>query len=71
MHKSVRKKLINDVKLRMYLRDNSYYYKIINREPEKINMIENEMKDRYKLRFSDKVDGVNNIIKLLTMVKND
>lgn len=71
MHRNVKSKLIKDVKLRMYLRDNSNYYKIINREPERINDIENEMKERYGLRFSDKIDNINNILLLLTAMKND
>lgn len=41
-----------------YIRTNSYWYKILNRNPEKIDIFINEVKEKYKLRFSDKINDV-------------
>ena len=71
MHSIVKNKFINDIKLRMYIRDNSYYYKEINRKPEKIELIEREMKEKYGLRFSDKINKFNSVIDLLNIIKSD
>ena len=38
-----------------YLRENSHWYKLLNRNPEKINDMINEMKVRYQMRPSDKI----------------
>ena len=71
MHIVVKKKLIDNLKLRMFLRDNSYYYKELNRNPEKIGEIESAMKEKYGLRFSDRVNKFNSIIELLNVMKSD
>ena len=71
MHSIVKSKFLNNIKLRMYIRDNPNYYKIINRNPSKIEEIENEMKDKYGLRFSDKIGKINSIIELLNIMKSD
>lgn len=41
-----------------YLRENSRWYKILNRNPERFNEFVNEMKERYRLRPSDKISDV-------------
>lgn len=51
---------------KLYLRNNSYWYKILNRNPELINNFIEEVKDKYKLRFTDKV---NNLIDKIDMVE--
>ena len=71
MHVFVKNKFINNVKLRMYIRDNSNYYKEINRDPGKIDLIEREMKEKYGLRLSDKINRFNSVIDLLNIMKSD
>ena len=55
-----------------YLRSNSYWYKILNRNPEMINDFIKEVKEKYKLRptdkindFVDKLDMINKFIDVL------
>jgi len=44
--------------LKKYLRENSYYYKVLNRNPEIINKIYQEMQKKYKLTLNDRLDKV-------------
>lgn len=39
-----------------YLRSNSYWYKNLNRNADNINMFVNEVKEKYKLRTSDRIN---------------
>lgn len=39
-----------------YLRENSYWYKLLNREPNNFRMFEEEVKVNYKLRRSDRIN---------------
>ncbi len=39
-----------------YLHENSYWYKILNRNPDKINDFIEEVRINYRLRPSDKID---------------
>jgi len=41
-----------------YLRENSYWYKILNRDPTKVDDFISEVKEKYKLRVSDKINDV-------------
>jgi len=38
-----------------YLRDHSYWYKFLNRNPNSFGAFEDEVKSFYKLRTSDKI----------------
>jgi lipopolysaccharide biosynthesis regulator YciM len=46
--------------LQKYIRENSYWYKILNRNPEYINKMIEDMKKAYKLTFEDKIDDLIN-----------
>ena len=46
-----------------YLHENSYWYKILNRDPEMFNNFVNEVKKTYKLRPTDKI---NEAVELIT-----
>lgn len=59
-------KIKNDPNLYRYLRENSYWYKALNRDPNNIKYMEAEMKQRYKLTMTDKIS---NISKSLEMVR--
>ncbi|MBE6146963.1 MAG: hypothetical protein E7168_01365 [Firmicutes bacterium] len=48
----------NNPYLYQYLRDNSSWYKILNRHPEALDDMEEEMKKVYKLNPSDKIDDL-------------
>lgn len=48
-----------------YLRSNSYWYKILNRNPDMIDAFISEVKEKYKLRTSDKI---NNVIDKIDMI---
>lgn len=48
-----------------YLRTNSYWYKILNRNPEMIDNFIKEVKEKYKLRTTDKI---NDIIEKIDMI---
>lgn len=48
-----------------YLRSNSYWYKILIRDPSSFNLFVNEVKEKYKLRTTDKI---NNVIDKIDMV---
>lgn len=48
-----------------YLRSNSYWYKILNRNPNMINQFTQEVKEKYKLRTTDKI---NNVVEKIDMI---
>lgn len=59
-------KINNNPMLKKYLHENSYWYKILNRDPKMINKMTEEMKKAYKLTIEDKIDDLNskmNIVK--------
>ena len=51
--------------LQKYIRENSYWYKILNRNPEYINKMIEDMKKAYKLTFEDKIDDLNTKVNLV------
>ena len=66
-------KLKNNQLLQRYIREHSYYYKILNRNPELIKNMENEMKKEYKLTMEDKINDfgekLNLVNKFINMMK--
>lgn len=48
-----------------YLRENSYWYKYLNRSPLYLKQLEEEMKERYHLRPTDRLENISNTMKLL------
>lgn len=55
----------NDEKLKQFLRENSYYYKYLNRNPGYLKDIVDDMKDKYGLNPSDKINKLINNIGLM------
>lgn len=51
-----------------YLRENSHWYKLLNRNPEKINDMINEMKVRYQMRPSDKITNIMDTASLVSKI---
>lgn len=51
-----------------YLRENSHWYKILNRDPEMFNTFIEEMKTVYKLRPSDKINKALSTFEMVTAI---
>lgn len=51
-------KIKNNPNLYRYLRENSYWYKELNRNPKSIKQMELEMKQKYKLTTVDKITQI-------------
>lgn len=58
-------KIRNNPYLYRYLRDNSSWYKALNRDPNSIKQMETEMKSAYKLNLTDKIDNLNQKMEML------
>ncbi len=68
MNKEVLDKLKKDPKYLKFLRQNSSWYKTLNREPEKYNEFVKAMKEKYKLRTIDKIDNFVTSVDLVTKI---
>ena len=51
-------KIKNDPMLKKFLRENSYWYKNLNRNPDMINIMIDKMKEKYKLTTADKINDL-------------
>ena len=58
-------KIRNNPNLYRYLRDNSSWYKALNRDPNSIKQMEIEMKNAYKLNLTDKIGNLNQKIEMV------
>ena len=58
-------KIRSNPNLYRYLRENSYWYKYLNRTPLALSYLEEEMKERYKLRPVDRLENISNSMKLV------
>ncbi|MBR2997563.1 MAG: YlbE-like family protein [Bacilli bacterium] len=58
-------KINKDDNLHRYLRENSYWYKLLNRDPKLISKMESDMKKAYKLTLEDKVSDLTTKINLI------
>ena len=58
-------KVRNNPYLYRYLRDNSAWYKALNRDPNNIKQMEIEMKNAYKLNLTDKIENINQKIEMV------
>ncbi len=70
MKVEVLNKLKEDKKFLMFLRQNSDWYKILNRNPENVDLFIKKMKEKYKLRTIDKVDNFIDGVDLITKILN-
>ncbi len=69
MRYDIREKLYSDPNNVKYLRENSFWYKKLNRGISVETMIE-EMKERYGLRLKDKVDKIGTGMDLINAFMN-
>ncbi len=68
MKYNVLEKLHKDPKFLNYLRQNSYWYKMLNRDSNSYNIFVHDMKIKYKLRAIDKVDNFVDSVDLITKI---
>lgn len=68
MNKEVLSKLKNDPKYLTFLRQNSSWYKTLNRNPNSYNDFQKAMKEKYKLRTIDKIDNFVTSADLITKI---
>ena len=66
-------KIDNDINLKKFLRENSYWYKSLNRDNNNFNNFVNDMKVKYKLTTEDRihkmVDNIGLIQSFLEVLK--
>lgn len=55
MNLDVQFKIRSNPKYIQYLHENSYWYKILNRDPSMIDAFIDKVKEEYRLRTSDKI----------------
>jgi len=61
-------KLKNNPNYIKYLREHSYWYKYLNREPLSFKAFENEVREYYKLRPTDKIERILNGIEMIEAI---
>ena len=64
-------KLKEDKKYLSFLRENSNWYKELNRNSENLDLFIKKMKEKYKLRTIDKVDNIVNSVDIITKILNN
>ena len=70
MNQSVKQKLDENVKYNELLRQNSYYYKYLNRAPNYYDQFVKEIKEKYKLRTIDKIDNIIDTIDIISKISS-
>lgn len=68
MKKEILDKLLSNKTYHKCLRENSNWYKILNRNPNEYNNFIEEMKVKYRLRVIDKVDNIVDGVDLITKI---
>lgn len=69
MRYEIKESIYKDENLLRYLRENSGWYKRLNRNESLENMV-NEMKEKYGLKFRDKVDKIGTGIDIINAFMN-
>lgn len=63
----------SDINLKRFIRENSYWYKELNRNPNNFKYFVNEMKIKYKLTVTDKInrtiDNINMVSSFLDVLR--
>lgn len=58
-------KVKNNPYILRYLRENSYWYKILTRNPNAIEILERQMKEEYRLTPKDKIEDFGKKIEMI------
>lgn len=70
MKYELREKINKDEKFHKYLRENSNWYKELNRDDRNYELFIKKMKEKYKLRTIDKIDNIVDSVALITKIIN-
>ena len=70
MRLDVQFKIKNDPMLFKYIRENSYWYKILNRNPNEIDNMIDHMKEAYRLTTADKINDLSEKLDLIKAFMN-
>lgn len=70
MRLDIQFKIKNDPMLQKFVRENSYWYKNLNRNPDSINYLIRDMKEKYKLTTSDKINNLSEKLDLIRTFMN-
>lgn len=70
MKTDIQLKIKNNQNYLRYLRENSYWYKYLNRNPIFFKTFENEVKEKYKLTGVDKISKTLETISMVEKVIN-
>lgn len=62
--------LKKDENMHKYLRDNSHWYKYLNRSGSNYNLFKNAMKKQYRLGITDKISDTIENIDMITSILN-
>lgn len=65
MNLTTQNRIFSDEILHRYLWENSYWYKILNRNPNMLDNMIQEMKDKYKLNTSDKLERLSDRLSMI------
>ena len=65
MNLNLQYKINQDTRLKQFLRENSYWYKYLNRSEAYYKDFINDMKDKYKLKPIDKLNKISNDIEMV------
>ena len=65
MNLNLQYKIYQDPKQHQFLRENSYWYKYLNRSEIFYKDFLNDMKDKYKLKPIDKLNKISNDIEMI------
>ena len=68
MQLNVKIAILQNPDLKRYLKENSYWYKYLNRDPSYLKIMTEEMKKKYKLTPSDKLEKIKNNINIASEV---
>ena len=60
----------NNPYLARYLHENSYWFKMLNRNPNTIQQLEKEMKEKYKMTTKDKMEDLGRKIEFIQRFMN-
>lgn len=60
----------NNYLLQRYIREHSYWYKILNRNPEFLSKMEEDMRKEYKLTAADKINDISEKLTLIQTFMN-
>jgi len=70
MQIDIQQKLLNDKQMMEFLKQNSNWYKQLNRNPATYNEFISTMKEKYKTRTTDKMSGIMENIDMISSVLN-